>query len=108
MKSYVKVVEAVQYLGDVKVLKEVLKKGDVVIESDTEVYVSKQEGSTGAGYWRLKEGNYVTKENGTITVYSEKRFLEDFDEVTVEDIEVIAPEVIAPVLKKVAKDKKKD
>jgi hypothetical protein len=109
MKNYVKVVEAVQYLGDIEVLKEILEKKDVTTDADGNVYLVKE-----AGYWRLKETNYVVKENGAITVYKKEKFEADFDEVIttentlfeatgmvpeVNNIEVVETEVVKPAKK---------
>ena len=104
MKNYIKVVEAVQYLGDIEALKEILEKKDVTTDADGNVYLVKE-----GGYWRLKENDYIVKENGIITVYKKERFEADFDEVITTDnnlfeateIEVEEAEVVKPV-KKVA------
>jgi hypothetical protein len=113
MKNYVKVVQAVQYLGDVNALKEILSKKDVVLDSQKNVYLLKESGFVEAGYWRLVETDYVVKENGTITVYKKDKFEADFDEVITTDnnlfeatgmvteIEVKEVEVVKPA-KKVA------
>lgn len=100
MKNYVKVVEAVQFLGDIKVLKGILNKQDV-IQDENGIYIYKQSGFSEAGYWRLKEGDYVIKENGNITVYKKERFEADFDEVLIEDELIVHSTGIIPDVEKV-------
>lgn len=85
MKNYVKIVQAVQYLGDVKVLKDILNKKDV-IQDENGIYLYKTPGKSEGGYWNLKETDYVTVENGQIFVYKKEKFEADFDEVFIEDV----------------------
>lgn len=85
MKNYVKIVQAVQYLGDIKVLKDLISKKDV-IQDENGVYLYMTPGKSEGGYWNLKETDYVTVENGSIFVYKKEKFEADFDEVEMEDI----------------------
>lgn len=86
MKNYAKVVQAVQFLGDIKVLKDILDKKDVILDKDNAVYLYKESGFVEAGYWKLKENDFVIKEGNTISVYKEAKFLSEYDEVLVEDV----------------------
>jgi hypothetical protein len=84
MKNYVKIVQAVQYLGDINVLKGLVAKKDV-LQEEGNVYLAKFPGSSDKGYWKLKDTDYVAVENGENFVYKKERFEKDFDEVIVED-----------------------
>jgi hypothetical protein len=77
-------VQAVQYLGDINVLKGLVAKKDL-LQEEGNVYLAKFPGSSEKGYWRLKETDYVTVENGENFVYKKEKFEKDFDEVIVKD-----------------------
>jgi hypothetical protein len=76
-------VQAVQYLGDINVLKGLVAKGRITSRRGN-VYLAKFPGSSEKVYW-LKETDYVTVENGENFVYKKEKFEKDFDEVIVKD-----------------------
>jgi hypothetical protein len=75
-------VQAVQYLGDINVLRFSSKKGFTSRRGN--VYLAKFPGSS-ERVLEIKETDYVTVENGENFVYKKEKFEKDFDEVIVKD-----------------------
>lgn len=84
MKQYAKLVEAIQYQGDIGEVQEFIGEGNfITIEGPSEtdsvvINISNDK-------WRVFSGDYIVKDFKEIKVYKPARFEAEFDEVNVED-----------------------
>jgi hypothetical protein len=82
MKNYVKVIEAEQFNGDVASLKEFVGAENEIIETDGKIILV-----TKTDKWNVVPTDYVAKGYYGLLVFKQERFLKEFDEVVIEDID---------------------
>lgn len=92
MKSYVKVIEAEQFNGDVASLKEFVGAENEIIEADGKIILV-----TKTDKWNVVPTDYVAKGYYGLLVFKQERFLKEFDEVVVEDIDNTSVAVAKPI-----------
>lgn len=82
MKTYVKMVQAIQYEpGNIEQIKELFNEVNIEPNSNPMVIIDPV-----TGRWRVQPGDYIVKDFKGIAVYKASRFEEEFEEVTVEDV----------------------
>lgn len=92
MKSYVKVIEAEQFNGDVASLKEFVGAENEIIETDEKLILI-----TKTDKWNVVPTDYVAKGYYGLLVFKQERFKKEFDEVVVEDIDNTPVAVAKPI-----------
>ncbi|ALN97114.1 hypothetical protein BOX09_gp02 [Flavobacterium phage Fpv1] len=92
MKSYVKVIEAEQFNGDVASLKEFVGAENEIIETDGKIILV-----TKTDKWNVVPTDYVAKGYYGLLVFKQERFEKEFDEVVVEDIDNTPVAVAKPI-----------